>query len=50
EIHAGLKGVGQEVEEGAAVMDKGKWVDTLGGGIEREAKKVLTRRRDTAGE
>ncbi|KAH9324145.1 hypothetical protein KI387_004323, partial [Taxus chinensis] len=50
EIHDGLKGTGPKVEEGAAAVDEGKWVETLGGGIKREAKKVLTGGRDNAGE
>ncbi|KAH9299062.1 hypothetical protein KI387_030744, partial [Taxus chinensis] len=47
-IHSGLKGVGPEgeegteVEEGTATVDVGKCVETLGGGIEREANIVLT--------
>ncbi|KAH9299673.1 hypothetical protein KI387_031355, partial [Taxus chinensis] len=48
-IHSRLKGVGlgeeegTRVEEGAAAVDTGKCIKTLGGGIEREANiPVLT--------
>lgn len=43
EIHSRLKGVGPEedeetrVEEGATIVDMGKWIETLKGGIEKEA-------------
>ena len=43
-------GEGPEIEKGVAVVVEGKKVETLGGGIEREAEEVLTGGRDTAGE
>ncbi|KAH9297128.1 hypothetical protein KI387_028810, partial [Taxus chinensis] len=43
-------GEGPETEKGAAAVVEGKNVETLGGGIEREAEEVLTGGRDTTGE
>ncbi|KAH9293281.1 hypothetical protein KI387_041514, partial [Taxus chinensis] len=48
EIHYGLKGVGSEeeveteVKAAASRVDTGKWVETRGGGIEREAKTPIS--------
>ncbi|KAH9310155.1 hypothetical protein KI387_038066, partial [Taxus chinensis] len=47
---AGLVGEGPETEKGATVVVEGKNVETLGGGIEREAEEVFTGSRDTAEE
>ncbi|KAH9313737.1 hypothetical protein KI387_022364, partial [Taxus chinensis] len=57
EIHSGLRGVGTEgeeetgVEEGETIVDMGKCVEMLGGGIEKEANPpTLTRVGVTIGE
>ncbi|KAH9316874.1 hypothetical protein KI387_018643, partial [Taxus chinensis] len=43
-------GEGLETKKGAAAVVEGKNVETLGGGIEREAEEVPMGGRDTAGE
>ncbi|KAH9331675.1 hypothetical protein KI387_003783, partial [Taxus chinensis] len=47
---ARLMGEGPGTEKGAAAVVEGKNVETLGGGIEREAEEVFTGGRDTAEE
>ncbi|KAH9320656.1 hypothetical protein KI387_015295, partial [Taxus chinensis] len=43
-------GEGLEIEKRAAAVVEGKTVETLGGGIEREAEEVLAGGRATTGE
>ncbi|KAH9331410.1 hypothetical protein KI387_003518, partial [Taxus chinensis] len=47
---AGLMGEGLEIDKETAAVVEGKNMETLGGGIEREAEEVLAGGRDTAGE